>query len=93
VRDQDEHQGGIAYAIHLDLWRRGYGEAIARAVVRIAFDEVGLHRVVATGDPRNIASARVLQKIGMTFDRRLHRTHLLRDGWRDSDVYTLVGRA
>jgi ribosomal-protein-alanine N-acetyltransferase len=93
VRDQEEGQGGIAYAVHVDLWGRGYGEAIARAVVQIAFDEVGLHRVVATCDPRNVASARVLQKIGMTFDRRLHRTLLLRDGWPDSDVYTLIGRA
>ena len=65
--------GGIAYAVHVDLWGQGYGEAIARAVVQIAFEEVGLHRVVATCDPRNVASARVLQKIGMTFDRRLHR--------------------
>jgi hypothetical protein len=35
----------------------------------------------------------VLQKIDMTFEGRVHRTHLLRDGWRDFDVYTLIARA
>ena len=61
--------------------------------MQIALGEVGLHDVEATCDPRNVASARVLETIGMAFDRRLLRTHLLRNGWRASDVYVLITRA
>jgi RimJ/RimL family protein N-acetyltransferase len=45
---------------------------------------------MATCDPRNVASARVLEKVGMTYEGRMRHTLLLRDGWRDSDVYSIL---
>ena len=63
---------GIAYAVHVDLQGRGYGEAIARAVVRIAFGEPGLHNVEATaihGTRPQLACWRRLAGL----ERRLHR--------------------
>jgi RimJ/RimL family protein N-acetyltransferase len=49
-----------------------------------------LHRIFATCDPRNVASRRVLTKIGMTHEGRMRETLLIRDGWRDSDVYAIL---
>jgi RimJ/RimL family protein N-acetyltransferase len=49
-----------------------------------------LHRVHATCDPRNLGSARVLTKLGMTFEGRLRHTQLIRDGWRDSLVFSVL---
>jgi ribosomal-protein-alanine N-acetyltransferase len=82
----------IAYAVHVDLWGNGFGAAIARSLVKIAQDE-GMHRIAATCDPRNIASARVLQKIGMQYEGRMRHTLRLADGWRDSDMYALIDGA
>jgi RimJ/RimL family protein N-acetyltransferase len=48
------------------------------------------HRVFATCDPRNVASAAVLRNLGLEHDGRLRHTLLLRDGWRDSDVYSIL---
>lgn len=83
-------QGEIGYAVHIDLWGKGYGEAIARALLQQGFGELGLHRIAATCDPRNVASDRVLQKVGMMRAGTLRGTHLLRDGWRDSNLYALI---
>ena len=49
-----------------------------------------MHRVFATCDPRNTASAGVLRKVGMAREGRLRHTLLIRDGWRDSDVYSVL---
>jgi RimJ/RimL family protein N-acetyltransferase len=48
--------------------------------------------VYATCDPRNAGSARVLTKIGMTYEGRMRETVLIRDGWRDSDLYAILDR-
>ena len=44
----------------------------------------------ATCDPRNAASAAVLQRIGMTYEGTLRRTVLIREGWRDSKMHSLI---
>jgi ribosomal-protein-alanine N-acetyltransferase len=83
-------QGEIGYGIHPRVWGRGLATATARELLRIAFEEHGLHRVYATCDPRNVASARVLTKIGMTREGRMRETVLIRDGWRDSDLFAIL---
>jgi RimJ/RimL family protein N-acetyltransferase len=83
-------QGEIGYGIHPRLGGRGTGTRAARLLLRTAFEEHRLHRVYATCDPRNLASSRVLVKIGMRHEGRLRETVLIRDGWRDSDLYAIL---
>jgi ribosomal-protein-alanine N-acetyltransferase len=90
VRSRRWQQGDIAYAVHVDHWGRGVGTAIATKLLTFAFASLGLHRVGATCDPRNAASAAVLRRVGMTHEGRLRHTIRIRDGWRDSDVYSIL---
>jgi RimJ/RimL family protein N-acetyltransferase len=83
-------QGEIGYGLHPDHWGRGLATAAARRLLELCFAELGLHRVFATCDPRNLASGRVLRRLGMTHEGRLREVLLIRDGWRDSDVYGLL---
>jgi len=85
-------QGEISYVLHPDRWGRGLGTSAARRLVEVGFSEHGLHRVFATCDPRNTASVGVLRRLGMTYEGRLREALLIRDGWRDSDVYGLLDR-
>jgi RimJ/RimL family protein N-acetyltransferase len=51
---------------------------------------VGLHRIFATCDSENRASARVLEKAGMQLEGR-KRSHLFVKGrWRDSLLYAIL---
>jgi RimJ/RimL family protein N-acetyltransferase len=77
----------IAYIVHPRLWGQGIATAAARELLRLGFEEHGRHRIFATCDPRNVASAAVLKKIGMRYEGRMRGTALIRDGWRDSDLY------
>lgn len=59
----------IGYAFLPKFWSRGYALESARAVMNHAKEALGLKRVVAIVDPNNAGSIRVLEKIGMTFER------------------------
>lgn len=82
--------GEIAYAVHPRRWGQGIATATARELLRLGFDRHGRHRIFATCDPRNRASAAVLRRIGMRYEGRMRGTALVRDGWRDSDLYAVL---
>lgn len=82
--------GEIAYAVHPRRWGQGIATAAARELLRMGFGEHGRHRMFGTCDPRNVASAAVLRRIGMRYEGRMRGTALLRDGWRDSDLYAIL---
>ncbi len=58
----------IGYRIRRSSWRRGYATEAARASLAFGFAELGLERIVAVTDPMNVASKRVLEGIGMTYE-------------------------
>ena len=90
IQSRRWRQGELGYAVHVKHWGRGLGTAIARSLLSIAFDSMDLHRVMATCDPRNLASTAVLTKVGMTFEGRLRHTIKIRDGWRDSNIFSIL---
>jgi ribosomal-protein-alanine N-acetyltransferase len=63
----------IAYAVHVAYWGRGLGTQIARLLLAIAFANPAVERVQGTCDPRNLASAAVLRRAGLTFEGTLRR--------------------
>ncbi|WP_329214785.1 GNAT family N-acetyltransferase [Streptomyces sp. NBC_00683] len=90
VRSRGQRQGEISYAVHPRVWDQGIGTAIGNELLTRGFEDLGLHRVYATCDPRNLGSARVLGKLGMTREGRLRHTALIRDGWRDSEIFSVL---
>jgi ribosomal-protein-alanine N-acetyltransferase len=55
----------IGYVLRRSLWRRGLMTEAARFVVTWALSRPGVYRVWATCDVENVASARLLESIGM----------------------------
>ena len=51
--------------IHPDWWGEGYATEAGSALLELAFDRLGLRAVMAACHPENVASARVLAKLGM----------------------------
>jgi len=90
LRLHNHVQGEISYAVHPDMWGRRFATDAARQLLDKAFTKHKLHRVFATCDPRNTASGRVLVRVGMTYEGRMRETILIRDGWRDSDLYAIL---
>ena len=73
------NQGEIGWILNKKYWNRGYVTEAANAVLKFAKTQLHLQYVIAQCDWRNIASAKVMEKIGM---RLVHekgsRTYLKR---------------
>jgi len=67
-RDQLEDVD-IGYAFLPEYWSKGYAVEAALAVKEYAREVVGLKRLIAITDPENQASIRVLEKIGLRFEK------------------------
>lgn len=57
----------IYYGFPKKYWGRGFATEAARAVLKFAFDKVNPAYIVAVTNPKNIASQKVLEKIGLKF--------------------------
>ncbi len=90
IVDRRFRRGEISYIVHPELWGRGYATMIAKALIAYGFDELGLHRIQATCDPRNPASAAVLRKAGLRHEGLMRGTMKIRDGWRDSELFAIL---
>ncbi len=80
----------IGYCLRRDHWGCGYATETAGLLLRLAFGPLQIHRVFATCDPHNLASARVLEKAGLRREG-LMRGHMRRGGvWTDSYLYAVL---
>lgn len=58
----------VGWRIAAEHWNRGYATEGARAVLRFGFDTLQLDEIVSFTVPANLASRRVMEKIGMKHD-------------------------
>ncbi len=88
-----QHQvGEIGFVFHPDHHGRGYATEAARPLVDFGFDEVGLHRIIGRLEARNIASARVLEKLGMRREALLIENEFVKGEWQSELVYAILDR-
>jgi ribosomal-protein-alanine N-acetyltransferase len=62
-------EGDMAWLFKRTYWGRGLATEFGRAMIAYAFDRLPLVRIFATADHQNLASIRVMQKLGMRFVR------------------------
>jgi RimJ/RimL family protein N-acetyltransferase len=83
-------QAEIGYTIAPERQGRGYATEAVRAVLEHLFRVRGLHKVSAECDARNVASARVLERLGFTREG-LRREHTwIKGEWTDDLLYGLL---
>lgn len=90
IKSLTNREGEIGYVIHPDYWGKGYATEAAQLLLKLGFTVLNLHRIFATCDPRNQASEKVLSKLSMTFEGRIRESILLKDGWRDSLLFSML---
>ena len=83
-------QATIGWAFHPDFQGRGYAAEAAGALLDLAFDTVGLHRVYAELDPRNAASAALCVRLGMRHEAHFVDELFFKGAWGDTDVYGIL---
>jgi len=90
VSSPENREGWIGYCLNRSFWRQGYATETAKALIKFGFDQLNLHRIFATCDPANIASAHVLEKIGMQREGRFREHKWAKGKWRDFLLYAIL---
>ncbi|KXT82501.1 GNAT family N-acetyltransferase [Streptococcus panodentis] len=65
--DAELKKAAIGYVINKTYWNQGLATEANRAVIRLAFEKLGMNKLVAVHDRDNPASGRVMEKSGMRF--------------------------
>lgn len=86
----DARAGEIGYVLRRDCWGQGLVPEAVGALLALGFDELALHRISATTDPQNVASARVLEKCGFRLEGCLRDHDHAKGRWRNTLVFGLL---
>ncbi|MGO4455553.1 GNAT family N-acetyltransferase [Arthrobacter sp. RAF14] len=86
-----EHRSGeVGYILSPEATGLGYATEAAAALLRLGFEDLGLHRIVARLDERNTASARVVERLGMRLEARLVQNEWFKGEWSTELVYAML---
>jgi aminoglycoside 6'-N-acetyltransferase len=83
-------RGEIGWVLHPAHIGNGFATEAVRAVIGLAFDHYGMHRVVAQLDARNERSARLCERVGMTREGLLRQDWWSKGEWTDTLVYGVL---
>jgi [ribosomal protein S5]-alanine N-acetyltransferase len=90
--DAAASSGEMGYWIGVPYWNRGYCTEAATVLLTFAFETLQLQRAVGRHFTRNVASGRVMQKLGMQFVEMQPAALHCRGQWEDATVYLLEQR-
>lgn len=82
----------LFYYIAREAWGKGLTAEAARAVIQFGFDRMELNRVEATVNPANLASQRVMEKLGMTREGLLRESYKIKGAYLDHLIYSVLRR-
>lgn len=88
--DDEAQLAAIGYTVAPEQQGHNYAVEATRAVVEWLFVEAGVHRITATLDPENVASARVLERCGFEYNGTVRSSALVRGEWADDTRFSLL---
>jgi [ribosomal protein S5]-alanine N-acetyltransferase len=80
----------VWFKLFPEFWKRGYATEALQSILAFSFEDLKLHRVEAGCAVENIASARVLEKSGMTKEGRCRRLLPIRGEWKDNFEFAIL---
>ena len=84
------HEASIGYCLNPNFWGYGLATEAALALCQFGFSKLLLHRIFATCRLENVASARVMEKLGMKWEGLLREHVYVRGQWHDSYLYSIL---
>ncbi|MFI0423083.1 GNAT family N-acetyltransferase [Spongiactinospora sp. 9N601] len=91
-RSKEHRQGEIGFVFHPDHHGRGLATEASREILRLGFEELGLHRIYGRCDARNSASAKLMERLGMRREAHLVENEIFKGEWSDELVFAMLRR-
>lgn len=80
----------IGYTLSRKYWGKGYMTEVVNAIIYFGFRTMMLNRIEARCVIENIASARVMEKVGMKYEGILRGCMFMKGKYRDLKIYSIL---
>jgi RimJ/RimL family protein N-acetyltransferase len=87
---RDEAQAEIGFTLAPSAQGQGFATEAVVALLDFLFGQLGKHRVFASVDPRNTASLRLLERVGMRQEAHFRESLFFRGEWVDDVVFAVL---
>ena len=92
IKRAKDQLGEIGWSPHPAFQGKGYATEAASAVLDLAFGTLELHRVMADLDPRNAASIRLCERLGMRREALFVEDLWFKGEWGGTAIYAILDR-
>jgi len=88
--NHNKMQAEIGCTLHKNWQGKGYATEALTAMVNFLFLTLNKHRVIASIDPRNTASIRLIERLGFRKEGYFKESYFMRGEWTDDVVYAML---
>jgi len=88
--DSENKQVEIGCTLNKDSQHKGYATESAKKIIDYLFKELNKHRIIASIDPKNMASIKLVEKIGFRKEAHLVESLFINGIWVDDLLYALI---
>ena len=90
----DKDPAELAWELHRNFWRKGYGTEIGQTLLKLGFQQLGLRRIIADCNTLNKGSYGIMEKIGMRREAHYVKSYrgnsALNHEWFDKYLYAIL---
>lgn len=90
VLSRKNQEAMFGYCLRLDVWNKGYATQSAKVMIHFGFHKLRLRRITSTCDVKNIASYKVMEKLGMRREAHYRQNVWVKNHWRDTYLYAIL---
>ena len=90
VVDINDRKGSVGYYLRKDFWSKGYTTEAVKAIIEYMLFDVGIGKIEAKHSIKNIASGKILKKIGMAYKGHVKEVYFSNSEWQDCDYYSIT---
>jgi RimJ/RimL family protein N-acetyltransferase len=82
--------GEIGFVFDPRYHGQGYAREAAVEMLRLGFDQMGLHRIIGRADARNTASAKLMTRLGLRKEAHFVKNEQVKGEWSDEVVFAML---
>ena len=86
-------RGEVGYELSQDHWKKGIMSEALAEMIKFSFANMNLHTIEANLDPANIASVKLLEKLGFKKEGHIKESYYQNSIFTDTAIYSLIRRS
>jgi RimJ/RimL family protein N-acetyltransferase len=86
----EQRTGELGYVFHPESHGRGFAAEASVELLRLGFEELGMHRIIARLDARNTGSVNLLKRLGLRQEAHFVKNEYLKGEWTDELVFAML---